>query len=365
MPTITKRKPRWSAATAGAAGRILRDPGEIALLDPRLSGRLAGCGGLPEEYPPAVTAYYLSLADPGDPDDPILAQCLPSAAEAAALGSGGDDPLDEAGQSPVPGLVHRYPDRVLMLVTNACFVRCRHCNRRRLWREPERAASPGELEAMLEYVRGHREVREVIISGGDPLTLGNRRLDELLAALRAIGHVDAIRIGTRAPVALPWRIDDGLCSVLERHAPVWINTHFNHPREVTPEAGAACLRLLKAGAPVGNQTVLLRGVNDSARIIAELNHALQRYGVRPYYLFLCDPVRGAEHFRTRIDEGIEIIARLRGFTSGLCVPALAVDTPGGGGKVTLQPECVVSRDGRKVTLRNFEGRLFVHEDPAR
>ncbi len=324
---------------------------------------MEGCDTVLRDYPPAVTPYYLSLADADDPSDPIAAQFVPCAAEERGLARGLDDPLDEAGQSPVPGLIHRYPDRVLMVVTTACFIRCRHCNRKRFWREPERAPSHDELRDMVAYVRRHAEVREVILSGGDPLTLGDERLGAILELLRGIPHVETVRIHTRAPVVLPARVDGGLTAVLARHAPVWVNTHFNHPREVTPEAARACLDLLRAGSPVGNQTVLLRGVNDDWTTIMELCRALQRIGVRPYYLFQCDQARGVEHFRTRLSAGMGIIGRLRGFTGGLAVPLYAVDLPGGGGKVVLQPEAVLEQGEESVVLRNFEGRPFTYLEP--
>ncbi len=313
-----------------------------------------------ESAPPTVPAavvtdYYLSLADRLDPDDPILAQCLPSAAEAGDMATGEDDPLDEERFSPLHGLVHRYPDRVLLLATSTCFVRCRHCNRRRLWDRPGELLTDAALEAVRSYVIAHPSVREVILSGGDPLTLPNGRLDAILSVVRSIPGIEAVRIGTRAPVVLPDRVDDALCGMLARHAPVWINTQFNHPREVTPGAGEACLRLLRAGCPVGNQTVLLRGVNDSAAIQSELCRALQRWGVRPYYLFLCEDVRGARHFRTGVEQAVSIIGELRRSLGGLAVPNLAVDLPHGQGKVVLLPDSLVSRNGHRLTFRGPDG----------
>lgn len=343
-------------------GRRLKSADDLARLNTALGERLAACRDLLEEHPLLVTPYYLSLADPEDPSDPILAQCLPSPAEVSSCLVGEDDPLDEEGQSPLPGMIKRYPDRALLMVTGECFLHCRHCNRRRYWKKPACAASGKALEDILDHLRRHDELREVIISGGDPLTLSNEKLDSILTALRSIRHLEVIRIGTRAPVALPQRIDGGLASVLERHAPVWINTQFNHPREVTPEAGAACMRLTGAGSPVSNQTVLLRGVNDDAVTMTRLCHGLQRIGVRPYYLFQCEPVRGADHFRTPLDVGIEIIGRMRGYTAGLCVPTFVLDIPHGGGKVPLEAGYLQSRDGSEVILRNYEGRIFKYTD---
>jgi lysine 2,3-aminomutase len=317
----------------------------------------------PTAPPAVVTDYYLSLADRRDPADPILAQCLPSAAEIDDMGTGEDDPLDEERFSPLPCLIHRYPDRVLLLTTSRCFVRCRHCNRRRLWERPGEPLTDAALEAIRAYLVGHPSVREVILSGGDPLTLPNDRLDRVLATARSGAGVEAVRIGTRAPVVYPERIDDELCEILARHAPVWINTQFNHPREVTRRAGEACLRLLRAGCPVGNQTVLLRGVNDSAAIQARLCRELQRWGIRPYYLFLCENVRGVRHFRTGLAEARAIIGELRRSLGGLAVPNLVVDLPHGQGKVILQPDPVIARDGSRTIFRGFDGNEVEYLDP--
>jgi lysine 2,3-aminomutase len=333
-------------------------------LAPWLKARLAGLDDLLERYPPAVTPYYLSLANPDDPADPIAAQFLPTAAELASLGEGDDDPLAESAQSPLPGLVHRYPDRVLMIVTDDCFVRCRHCNRRRLWADGGGALSDERLEAMLDYLRRTPSVREAIVSGGDPLTLTDERLDIILTALGEIPNIETIRLHTRAPVVLPERISAELQAVLSRHAPVWVNTHFNHPREVTPAAAAACLRLLRAGSPVGNQTVLLRGINDNAETILDLCRSLQAAGVRPYYLFSCDPVRGTAHFRSSVAAGLAIIARLRDSAAGLAVPSFAVDLPGGWGKVVLGPEGVAGTAGGEIFLRTASGEIVTYPEAA-
>jgi lysine 2,3-aminomutase len=311
-----------------------------------------------------VTSHYLSLADPRDPSDPVLAQCLPSAEEERRLGEGDDDPLDEAGQSPVPRLVHRYPDRVLLLATGRCFVHCRHCNRRRFWRDPPPPIGPAEMEAVAGYLGATPGVREVIVSGGDPLTLTDGELDRILGGLRALPGIEAVRIHTRAPVVQPARVTRSLQRVLRRHRPIWVNTQFNHPREVSPAAAEACGRILDAGCPLGNQTVLLRGVNDDPALIRDLLRGLQRIGVRPYYLFLCDQVRGAGHFRTGLGEALAIMESLRGNLPGLAIPHLAVDTPGGGGKVVLLPEALLSYDGGRAVLRNHRGRIFTLVDPA-
>jgi lysine 2,3-aminomutase len=315
------------------------------------------------KYPLSVTPYYLSLINLDDPDDPIRKQAIPSILEITMGMVGQEDPLDEKGDSVVPGLVHRYPDRVLMVLTDICPMFCRHCTRKREWRSGGWVRPPVEVEAMLNYIRQHRAIRDVIISGGDPLTLATPRLEGVISRIRAIRHVEIIRLGTRFPVVLPQRIDDELCSMLSRYSPIWLNTHFNHHREVTPEAAAACDRLLRSGVPVNNQSVLLRGVNDSVAEQMRLCHGLLRVKVRPYYLFQCDEVQGTEHLRTPVEVGVSIIEGLRGHTSGLAVPTFVVDLPQGGGKVPLQPNYVLAKKRGEVLLRNYEGRLFRYRDP--
>ncbi len=315
------------------------------------------------KYPLSVTPYYFSLIDWANPDDPVRIQAVPSFKEIGLAGMGMEDPLDEKGHSPVPGLVHRYPDRVLMVLTDICPMLCRHCTRKREWRHGGWVHSAEEIERMLDYIRRTEAVRDVIISGGDPLTLSTRRLEEVLAGLRQIEHVEMIRIGTRFPVVLPQRIDDELCSMLSKYGPIWLNTHFNHPREVTPEAAQACDRLLRAGVPVNNQSVLLRGVNDSVETQLKLCHELLRIKVRPYYLFQCDEVQGTEHLRTPVEAGIKIIEGMRGHTSGLAVPAFVIDLPQGGGKVPVQPNYVVLQTSEELLIRNYQGRLFHYRNP--
>ncbi|MCX5999259.1 MAG: KamA family radical SAM protein [Chloroflexi bacterium] len=316
-------------------------------------------------YPLSITPYYLSLINVNDPDDPIRKQAVPCFDEIALAGMGLEDPLGEEGNSVTPGLVHRYPDRVLMVLTDICPMLCRHCTRKREWHNGGWVRSPEEIERMLSYIRSNRDVRDVIISGGDPLTLSTRRLEDVLAKLRQIQHVEIVRIGSRFPVVLPQRIDDELCSMLSKYGPIWLNTHFNHYREITPESAAACDRLLRAGVPVNNQSVLLRGVNDSADIQLKLCQGLLRIKVRPYYLFQCDEVQGTEHLRTPVETGIKIIERMRGFTSGLAVPAFVVDLPQGGGKVPLQPDYVLQKNGQQLLLKNYEGRVFRYRNPGR
>jgi lysine 2,3-aminomutase len=315
------------------------------------------------KYPLSVTPYYFSLVDWANPDDPVRIQAVPSFKEIGLAGMGMEDPLDEKGHSPVPGLVHRYPDRVLMVLTDICPMLCRHCTRKREWRHGGWVHSAEDIERMLDYIRRTEAVRDVIISGGDPLTLSTRRLEEVLAGLRRIKHVEMIRIGTRFPVVLPQRIDDELCSMLSQYGPIWLNTHFNHPREVTPEAARACDRLLRAGVPVNNQSVLLRGVNDTVETQLKLCHELLRIKVRPYYLFQCDEVQGTEHLRTPVEAGIKIIEGMRGHTSGLAVPAFVIDLPQGGGKVPIQPNYVVLQTSEELLIRNYQGRLIHYRNP--
>ena len=314
-------------------------------------------------YPLSITPYYLSLIDPDNPDDPIRKQSVPSVLEVTMGALGMEDPLEEKRDSVVPGLVHRYPDRVLMVLTNVCPMLCRHCTRKREWRYGTWVRPHEEIEAMLNYIRRHKNIRDVIISGGDPFTLSTQRLEEVISALRRIDHVEIIRIGSRYPVVLPFRIDSELCDMLSEYGPIWLNTHFNNPREVTPESAAACDRLLRAGVPVNNQSVLLRGINDSLEIQKKLVHSLLRIKVRPYYLFQCDEVLGTEHLRTPVETGIKIIEGLRGHTSGLAIPTFVIDLPFGGGKVPIQPNYILAQDGGELLLRNYKHNLFRFRNP--
>lgn len=316
------------------------------------------------KYPMSITPYYLSLINVHNPDDPVRKQAVPAIQEVALAGIGFDDPLAEEGCSVVPGLVHRYPDRVLMVLTDLCPTLCRHCTRKREWQHGGWVRNPREVEAMLDYIRKNKNVRDVIISGGDPLILSTRRLEDVISRLRRIDHVQIIRIGSRFPVVLPQRIDNELCDMLSDYGPIWLNTHFNHVNEITPESAAACDRLIRSGVPVNNQSVLLRGVNDSVKAQKDLCHGLLKIKVRPYYLYQCDEVRGTEHFRTPVQTGVKIIEGLRGYTSGLAVPTFVVDLPQGGGKVPLQPDYVLSQTEEKLIFRNYEGRLFRYRNPA-
>jgi len=315
------------------------------------------------KYPFAVTPYYLTLINVDDPNDPIRKQAIPSFDEIGLVGMGQEDPLEEVRDSLVPGLVQRYPDRALMVLTDICPMFCRHCTRKREWKNGGWVRKTAEIEAMLEQIRRRKLIRDVIISGGDPLTLSTHRLEEVISKLRQIEHVEIIRIGTRFPVVLPQRIDDELCAMLSKYGSIWLNTHFNHPNEITPEAAAACDKLLRSGVPVNNQTVLLRGVNDSVETQMKLCQGLLKSKVRPYYLFQADEVQGTEHLRTTVETGLKIIEGMRGYTSGIAIPTYVVDLPGGGGKVPLQPEYLLSQTGDTLTFRNYQGRIFHYREP--
>jgi lysine 2,3-aminomutase len=315
------------------------------------------------KYPISITPYYLSLINPDDPHDPIRKQAVPSFQEVALAGIGFEDPLEEGKSSVVPGLVHRYPDRVLIVLTDLCPMLCRHCTRKREWRHGGWVRTPNEIETMLRYIRKNKAIRDVIISGGDPLTLSTHRLEAVISEIRRIEHVEIIRIGTRCPVVLPQRIDDELCAMLSKYGPIWLNTHFNHPREITPESAQACDRILRSGIPVNNQSVLLRGINDSVETQLELCQGLLKIKVRPYYLFQCDEVQGTEHLRTSVQTGIKIMEGMRGHTSGLAVPTFVIDLPEGGGKIPLQPNYVLAQTEDELVLRNYRGRFFWYRNP--
>jgi lysine 2,3-aminomutase len=316
-------------------------------------------------YPLSVTPYYLSLINPDDPDDPVRKQAIPSALEMTMGSMGMEDPLDERKDTVVPGLVHRYPNRVLLVLTDICPMFCRHCTRKREWHRGGWVRSSAEIAAMLDYISQHEAVRDVIISGGDPLTLSTRRLEDIINGIRKIKHVEIIRIGTRFPVVLPQRINDELCTMLSRYGPIWLNTHFNHIREITPEAAQACDRLVRHGVPVNNQSVLLRGINDSVEAQTKLCHGLLKIKVRPYYLFQCDEVQGTEHLRTPVETGLKVIEGMRGHTSGLAIPTFVIDLPQSGGKVPLQPDYVLAQTENELVLRNYEGRIFHYRNPGK
>lgn len=335
--------------------RIVRlSPDERATIE-RIGGRL----------PVGITPYYASLMDPMDPQDPIRLTMVPVDGELVRGPGEADDPLSEDADSPVPGLVHRYPDRVLFLVTSFCATYCRYCTRARMvGHTGEYHFNKRQYEQALDYVAAHPTIRDVLLSGGDPLTMGDDRLDWLLSRLRAIPHVEFVRIGTKVPLVLPQRITPALVRILRRHHPFWLSLHAMHPAELTPEAHEACGRIVDAGIPTGSQTVLVRGVNDDLETMKALMHGLLRARVRPYYLYQCDPIVGSEHLRTSVETGLRIIEGLRGHTTGYACPTFVVDGPGGAGKIALQPDAIVGRDGDDLLLRNYEGRIARYPDPV-
>ena len=317
-----------------------------------------------DKFPLAATPYYLSLIKTEDyANDPIFRQAVPVPDELIVEECDLEDPLAEDSDSPVSGITHRYPDRVLFLVSNVCAMYCRHCTRKRRVGDKDRIPTWEEMEAGIAYIREHTEVRDVLLSGGDPLMLPDDLLDRILTELRAIPHVEVIRIGSRTPVVLPFRITEGLVNVLKKHQPIWLNTHFNHPQEITPSAERALAKLADAGIPLGNQSVLLAGVNDCPRIMKSLVQKLVKNRVRPYYLYQCDLSEGLSHFRTPVGKGIEIMENLIGHTSGFAVPTYVIDAPGGGGKIPVMPTYLISYSTNKVILRNFEGVITTYREP--
>ena len=311
----------------------------------------------------AITPYYLSLIDPSNPNDPIRKQCVPSAQELLRCAADQEDPLHEDSDSPVPGLTHRYPDRVLFLITDQCSMYCRHCTRRRFAGQKDAASPMERIDGAIDYIAKTPQVRDVLLSGGDALLVGDDRLEYIISRLRAIPHVEVIRIGSRVPVVCPQRITPELVGMLKKYHPIWLNTHFNHPDEITEESKAACERMADAGIPLGNQTVLLAGINDCSHIMKHLMHALVKMRVRPYYIYQCDLSLGIGHFRTPVSKGIEIIENLRGHTSGYAVPTFVVDAPGGGGKIPVMPNYVLSQSPNRVVLRNYEGVITTYTEP--
>ncbi len=311
----------------------------------------------------AITPYYLSLIEEGNFNDPVRLQAVPKIQESALVKTDMSDPLHEDTDSPTPGLTHRYPDRCLLLLTDQCSMYCRHCTRRRKAGEHDAPMPKDNVSKAIEYIRNTPEIRDVILSGGDPLTLGTARLEEVISEISAIDHVDIIRIGSRIPVVLPQRIDDELIAMLKKYPMIWMNTHFNHPNEMTPEAEKALAKLANAGVVLGNQSVLLKGVNDHVDVMKNLVHVLVKNRVRPYYIYQCDLSEGISHFRTPVSKGIELIESLRGHTSGLCVPTFVVDAPGGGGKIPVQPNYIISQMPGRVILRNYEGFITTYTEP--
>jgi lysine 2,3-aminomutase len=316
--------------------------------------------------PFAVTPYYLSRIDPDNPEQPLRRTMIPATDEYLRSPGEAEDPLAEDKDSPVPGIVHRYPDRVLFLVANSCASNCRYCTRSRMVENPDANSIfyQAQWEKAIAYIEEHPEVRDVLLSGGDPLTLSDEKLDWLLSRLRRIPHVQFIRIGTKVPVVMPQRVTVSLARVLKRYHPLWMSIHATHPDELTPEMREACARLADAGIPLGSQTVLLAGINDRVDVMTELMHELLKARVKPYYLYQCDPITGSAHFRTPVQKGLEMIRGLRGHTSGYAVPQYVIDAPDGGGKIPILPDYVAGRDGDDLVLTNYEGKLFRYPDPG-
>jgi len=311
----------------------------------------------------AISPYFAMLMDPNDPHDPVRMQAIPTIKELDFSASDMEDPLFEDIDSPVHGLTHRYPDRVLFLITDMCANYCRHCTRRRLAGQEDHARDKASIDAAIKYIKEHEEIRDVLLSGGDPLLVSDAFLEDIIKRLKAIDHVEIVRLGSRTPVTLPMRITPELCKMLAKYHPMWLNTHFNHPREITPESKAAVEMLADHGIPVGNQSVLLRGINDCPTIMKKLVQELVKIRCRPYYFYQCDLSRGIEHFRTSVEKGLEIAESLRGHTSGFSIPTFILDAPGGGGKIPLAPQYLISMSDKRVVLRNYEGGIFTYPEP--
>jgi lysine 2,3-aminomutase len=331
---------------------------DLEELSRHFSAQIESLKAVVERYPIRITPYYFGLIR--EAGDPIWRQCVPDPLELEDK-EGSPDPLNEEGMSPVPGLIHRYPDRVVLLVSSVCPTLCRFCTRKVRTSPDAKPKDPFSLDDSLEYIRKDVRIRDVILSGGDPLLLLDEVIDDVLKKLRQIPHVEIIRVGTRVPVTFPGRITLRLCRILKRYHPIYLNTHFNHPREITPFSASACSRLANAGIPLGNQTVLLWGVNDDVQVMRELVQRLLAIRVRPYYLHQMDQVKGADHFRTSVSTGLRIMAGLRGHLSGLAVPHYVVDLPGGKGKVPILPD-PVRREGRTLFLRNYLGEVVEYQD---
>ena len=311
----------------------------------------------------AITPYYFSLIDLDNPRDPIRLQAVPTVYELEWEEQDLEDPLAEDVDSPTPGLTHRYPDRALLLVTDQCAMYCRHCTRRRFAGSSDAALPTSQIDNAINYIAKTPQIRDVVLSGGDALLISDEKLEYIIKSLRAIPHVEIIRIGSRAPVVMPQRITQELVDMLKNYHPIWLNTHFNHPDELSADAVRACARMADAGIPLGNQSVLLAGVNDCVHVMRDLVHGLVKARVRPYYIYQCDLAKGLNHFRTTVAKGIEIIESLRGHTSGYAVPTYVVDAPGGGGKIPVMPTYLISQGAGKVVLRNFEGVITTYTEP--
>jgi lysine 2,3-aminomutase len=344
-------------------GNTIRDVStlkKIIDLDEQEEKNLEKCLG---RFRMSITPYYASLMDRTYKRDVIRLQAVPRISELKKARDDSDDPLHEDVDSPVPGLTHRYPDRVLFLITHVCSMYCRHCTRRRMVGDHDKHLSKVQIDECVEYIRNHREVRDVLLSGGDAFALEDKQLEYIIKSLREIDHVEIIRVGSRMPVVLPQRITSSLVGMLKKYHPIYVNTHFNHPNEITYESKTACEKLADAGIPLGNQTVLLRDVNDCPNIMKKLVHELLMIRVKPYYIYQCDLSTGISHFRTSISKGIEIIENLRGHTTGMAVPTFVVDAPGGGGKIPVMPNYLISQSDRRFVLRNYEGVITTYTQP--
>ena len=355
-----QRDPRWSDWTWQLRNRIRTAEQLRDWLEPTREERL-GIEALAQRFHFVITPYYASLMDPEDPQCPIRRQVVPHLAEVDDP-AGLADPLGEVGHSPVKNVIRVYPDRIAFCVNNECALYCRFCLRKRMVGEPDWAMRKRELVRALDWIRGTPEIRDVLLTGGDPLVFSDERLDWLLGELRAIPHVEIVRLGTRLPVTLPFRVTEALCEMLARHHPIWLNTHFNHPRELTPEAALACDRLLRAGIPVGNQSVLLRGVNDDVETMRALGEGLVRMRVRPYYCYQAQLLEGTAHFRVPIERGLEIFRQLRGRTSGFAIPLYVLDTPYG--KTPLSYPYLRGREGEEMVVETWDGKVWREPNPA-
>jgi lysine 2,3-aminomutase len=359
---VKQGDPMWSDWRWQFRNRIssVAELSQVVSLDEQAKQDIQACLDI---FRMAITPYYASLMDPDNASCPIRMQAIPTLQETYKYPWEMRDPLHEDSDSPVRNIIHRYPDRVLFLVTRQCATYCRHCTRRRTTGEEDFRISGPELDEALGYIEQHSAIRDVLVSGGDPLTMGDSSIESIIARLRAIKHVEIIRIGTRVPVVLPMRVTPELLTMLRRYQPIWINTHFNHPRELTPEAISACAAIVDAGIPLGNQSVLLRNINDRTETMKTLLLQLVKARVRPYYLYQCDLSEGLEHFRTRVESGIEIIRELTGSISGYAIPRLVIDAPNGGGKVPLNPDYVMSMDDEQVVLKNYQGKIYTYPQP--
>jgi lysine 2,3-aminomutase len=361
---VMEKTDKWTDWKWQIANRLTNVEDVIRVLNPP-EDVVKGIKLATQHFQMAITPYYANLIDFNNLYCPIKAQAIPSADEAIFSVDDFSDPLEEDRDSPVPGLTHRYPDRVLFLVTDKCSMYCRHCTRRRLVGHKDCGFIEDRWKSAVEYISSHTEIRDVIVSGGDPFTLSDNKIECIIQHLRSIPHVEIIRIGTRTPVVCPMRITPNLVNTLKKYHPIYISTHFNHSKEITPEATEACRLLVDNGFPIENQSVLLRNVNDCPHVMKELVQGLLKIRVRPYYLYQCDLSKGISHFRTSIGRGIQIIESLRGHTSGLAVPTYVVDLPGGGGKVPVMPNYMLSMSDDSTVLRNYEGAICVYKEPHR